>query len=67
MFAFVCPGGYASMTSTIQSRLRGVVTPIGGNDLWIACHALALDAELVTSNRREFLHLDGLRLENWVG
>lgn len=48
------------------SRLREAGTPIGANDLWIACHALSLDATLVTSNVREFERLEGLRLENWV-
>lgn len=49
-----------------SSRLRKAGTPIGGNDLWIACHALMLDATLVTNNLREFERVEGLRLENWV-
>lgn len=48
------------------TRLKDAGTPIGANDLWIGCHALALDATLVTNNLREFARLDGLRLENWV-
>jgi tRNA(fMet)-specific endonuclease VapC len=44
--------------------LRG--TPIGANDLWIAAHALALDATLVSHNVREFARIDGLRLEDWA-
>jgi len=39
---------------------------IGGNDLWIAAHALALDAVLVTSNVREFEPVSGLKVENWA-
>jgi tRNA(fMet)-specific endonuclease VapC len=39
---------------------------IGPNDLWIAAHALALDAVLVTDNEREFSRVPGLKLENWV-
>ncbi len=39
---------------------------IGPNDLWIAAHALALDAVLVTDNDREFSRVPGLKLENWV-
>lgn len=39
---------------------------IGGNDLWIAAHALALDLTLVTNNEKEFSRIKGLRLENWV-
>ena len=48
-------------------RLKEAGTPIGANDLWIACHALALDATLVTNNTREFGRVTGLRLENWAG
>jgi tRNA(fMet)-specific endonuclease VapC len=43
-----------------------VGTPISGNDLWIACHALMLGAVLVTNNLREFARIERLRLENWV-
>ena len=39
---------------------------VGPNDLFIAAHALSLDATLVTNNIREFQRIDGLRLENWV-
>lgn len=49
------------------TRLKAAGTPIGANDLWIACHALALDATLVTNNTREFKRVTGLRLENWSG
>ena len=31
----------------------------------IACHALIVDATLVTNNLRHFSEVDGLRLENW--
>ena len=48
----------------VSLRLAG--TPIGANDLWIACHALSLDATLVTNNTREFARVTGLRLENWA-
>ena len=47
-------------------RLKEAGTPIGANDLWIACHALALDATLVSNNTREFALIAGLRLENWT-
>ncbi len=39
---------------------------IGGNDLWICCHALAENAILVTHNTREFSRIEGLPLEDWV-
>ena len=48
------------------TRLKLAGTPIGANDLWIACHALALDATLVTHNTREFERIDGLVLEDWA-
>ncbi len=48
------------------TRLKAVGQPIGGNDLWIACHALAEDAVLVTNNTREFERIAGLHLDNWV-
>ena len=48
------------------TRLKHAGTPIGANDLWIACHALALDATLVTHNTREFERIEGLALEDWA-
>lgn len=48
------------------TRLKEAGTPIGANDLWIACHALAEDATLVTHNTREFQRIAGLRVEDWV-
>lgn len=47
-------------------RLKTAGTPIGANDLWIASHALAEDAILVTNNTREFERVSGLRLDNWI-
>lgn len=40
--------------------------PIGANDLWIAAHALATDAVVVTNNVREFVRVDGLTCQNWL-
>jgi tRNA(fMet)-specific endonuclease VapC len=48
------------------TRLKDAGTPIGANDLWIACHALAEQATLVTHNTREFERVAGLRLEDWA-
>lgn len=48
----------------LQLKRKG--TPIGANDLWIACHALALEATLVTHNVREFQRVEGLLIEDWV-
>ncbi len=47
------------------TELRAAGTPIGANDLWIACHALAEDAVLVTHNTREFRRVKGLLIEDW--
>lgn len=52
--------------ATHFTRLRNAGTPIGANDLWIACHALAYDCTLVTNNLKEFRRVKGIRLENWV-
>lgn len=48
------------------TRLKDTGTPIGANDLWIACHALAENATLVTNNTREFERIAGLAVENWA-
>ncbi len=48
------------------TALKEAGTPIGANDLWIACHALAESATLVTHNTREFKRVIGLRVEDWV-
>jgi len=39
---------------------------IGGNDLFIAAHALSLEATLITNNIKEFSRVSGLHLENWA-
>jgi len=50
----------------IRWQLEKAGTVIGGNDLLIAAHALAIDAVLVTDNVREFKRVKGLRVENWL-
>ena len=52
--------------ATQFTQLKEAGTPIGANDLWIACHALSQDCILVTNNTREFARVAGLRLDNWV-
>ena len=47
-------------------QLKSKGTPIGANDLWIACHALAEKAVLVTHNVREFERVFDLPVEDWV-
>ena len=41
-------------------------TPIGANDLWIACHALAIGATVVSHNVSEFSRIEGLPLVDWA-
>jgi tRNA(fMet)-specific endonuclease VapC len=53
---------YAVQATALKRR----GTPIGANDLWIACHALALDATLVSHNMSELARIEGLRLEDWA-
>ncbi|NBD95655.1 MAG: PIN domain-containing protein [Gammaproteobacteria bacterium] len=50
----------------LRAKLESAGTPIGANDLWIAAHALTLDAILVTDNEREFRRVPGLNVENWL-
>lgn len=70
--ARVVPVRYAASVALCEhyavqfTRLRAAGTPIGANDLWIACHALADDCTLVTNNVREFERIDGLPLDNWA-
>jgi tRNA(fMet)-specific endonuclease VapC len=51
---------------SIRTQLELAGTPIGGNDLIIAAHAIALDLTLVSDNEREFARVAGLRIENWL-
>ena len=50
----------------LRTRLEAAGTPIGGNDMLIAAHAIALGHTIVTDNEREFSRIDGLSLENWL-
>jgi tRNA(fMet)-specific endonuclease VapC len=50
----------------IRARLEEAGKPIGGNDLFIAAHALSLGCILVTDNEKEFARIKDLRLENWL-
>jgi tRNA(fMet)-specific endonuclease VapC len=50
----------------LRANLESAGTPIGGNDMFIAAHALANDCILVTDNAREFSRVEGLAIENWL-
>jgi tRNA(fMet)-specific endonuclease VapC len=49
----------------IRSDLEAAGMVIGGNDMLIAAHALAVGATLVTGNTGEFKRVRGLKVENW--
>ncbi|MDF2982966.1 type II toxin-antitoxin system VapC family toxin [Sphingomonas sp. 179-I 2A4 NHS] len=50
----------------IRAELESAGKPIGPNDLFIAAHAYALDATLVTANTGEFSRIRALKVENWI-
>ena len=50
----------------LRLALERAGTPIGGNDMLIAAHAMAFDLTLVTANEREFSRIPGLDVENWL-
>lgn len=50
----------------LRKHLEAEGKVVGENDQWIAAHALATNAVLVTNNVREFERVPGLRLENWA-
>jgi tRNA(fMet)-specific endonuclease VapC len=56
----------ATIYGQVRASLERRGTPIGPLDTLIAAHALALDAVLVTHNAREFSHVVGLRIEDWL-
>lgn len=56
----------AECAARIKQQLAAKGTPIGGNDIMIAGHALAADCVLVTNNTREFARVEGLHFEDWA-
>lgn len=50
----------------IRAELEAAGKPIGPNDLFIAAHARALGAVLVTANSGEFERVPKLTVENWL-
>lgn len=57
----------AERATWVKRDLATKGTPIGGNDTMIAGHALATQCHLVTNNLREFVRVEGLTVEDWVG
>lgn len=52
--------------AVLRVQLEHAGEPIGGNDMLIAAHALAMNCALVTDNEREFAKVPGLKIENWL-
>lgn len=50
----------------IRAQLERQGMPIGPLDLMIAAHADCLNAILVTNNKREFLRIPQLKIEDWT-
>lgn len=55
----------AAHYANLRTVLEEAGTPIGPNDTFIAAHALALGATLVTADA-EFTRVPGLKIENWL-
>jgi len=60
------PQQAAGLYARIRTELEAQGTPIGGNDLLIAAHALYLGSTLVTNNVEELSRVSGLDWENWI-
>jgi tRNA(fMet)-specific endonuclease VapC len=50
----------------IRADLEKKGTPIGSLDTLIAAHVKAMGLILVTNNEKEFIRIDGLKVENWT-
>ena len=52
--------------AAIRSALERAGRPIGGMDVLIAAHAIAVDSAIITNNAREFHRVPGLAVEEWA-
>jgi tRNA(fMet)-specific endonuclease VapC len=55
----------AKVFGTVKSKLRSLGKPTGEVDALIAATAMAHEAILVTSNKKHFENIEGLRIEVW--
>ncbi len=55
----------ARIFGTIKSKLRSIGKPTGEVDALIAATAMAREATLVTSNKKHFENIEGLKIEVW--
>lgn len=56
----------AQVYGVVKADLQKQGTPIGPLDTLIASHAKALDLTLVTNNTREYIRVEGLKVEDWA-
>ena len=56
----------AAAYGELRAHLEAAGSPIGGNDMLIAAHAIASACTVVTDNEREFGRVDGLKVVNWL-
>jgi tRNA(fMet)-specific endonuclease VapC len=64
----VLPFGERAAThyGQIRADLERAGHPIGLHDMMIGGHARSEGLTLVSNNVREFQHIEGLRIDNWV-
>ena len=55
----------ASCYGEIRNRLKSSGRPIGETDMLIGAVALAHRATIVTRNKRHFMEIEGLQVEEW--
>jgi len=55
----------AKIFGTIKSKLRSLGKPTGEVDALIAATAMAHEATLVTTNKKHFKNIEGLKIEVW--
>ena len=60
------PASAGLIYGAIRTVLQRNGQMIGGNDAWIAAHALAAGLIVVTNNEREFRRVPDLIVENWI-
>ncbi len=60
------PANAGPIYGSIRAVLQRKGQMIGGNDAWIAAHALATGLIVVTNNEREFRRVPDLIVENWI-
>ncbi len=61
---------YGDEAAQYYGELRAYIekqgTPIGSLDMLIAAHALSIACTLVTNNKKEFIRIPNLKIDNWV-